>query len=420
MDVVLDFETASAADLKRVGADVYCAHPTTEVLCMTYKVGKFDAPRLWTPGDTDPLLTALVNDPTVLLIAHNARFERAVWQHHMVPLYGFSPLPAERWHDTMAVCAMKGLPLALDEVARFLNLRCLKDMSGSNVTVGMSRLNKRGFYDRSPATRLAAGRYCIRDVEAQAELHQRLGPLPPSEREIWLIDQQINDAGLYIDLEFVDSALSVVEQHSRPLFQEFKALTGGITPTQVAKYQQWLRAHGFYLPNLTKEAVAAVIGAIDPEDEDDSSAGEDPPPDRVADGNVRRTLEIRQLLGSASIKKLARMKECAGADGRVRGTFQYHAAGTGRWGGRLFQPQNFPRQGIQITDASGNRVTPKPEDCVAAITSRDTGGIEAAIGDPIRVVIQSLRHAIMAQPEPAGPMQVVLTCHDEIVCEVAE
>src|SRR3546814_15677188 len=30
-------------------------------------------------------------------------------------------------------------------------------------------------------------------------------------------------------------------------------------------------------------------------------------------------------------------------DGRIRGLLQYHGAGTGRWAGRLVQPQNFPR-----------------------------------------------------------------------------
>ena len=35
--------------------------------------------------------------------------------------------------------------------------------------------------------------------------------------------------------------------------------------------------------------------------------------------DVRRVLGIRQMLGSASIKKLARMRACTGADGRGRG-----------------------------------------------------------------------------------------------------
>ena len=37
-------------------------------------------------------------------------------------------------------------------------------------------------------------------------------------------------------------------------------------------------------------------------------------------------------------------------EGRIRGTLQYHAAATGRWGGRKVQPQNFPRPKLNHSD----------------------------------------------------------------------
>ena len=37
------------------------------------------------------------------------------------------------------------------------------------------------------------------------------------------------------------------------------------------------------------------------------------------------------------------MQACRCADDRARGLILYHGASTGRWSGKLIQPQNFPR-----------------------------------------------------------------------------
>lgn len=62
---------------------------------------------------------------------------------------------------------------------------------------------------------------------------------------------------------------------------------------------------------------------------------------------VRQVLEIRREYGRTSTAKL---KTLAGtlspADGRTRDYLTYHAAGTGRAGGRLIQPQNLPRDSV--------------------------------------------------------------------------
>ena len=54
----------------------------------------------------------------------------------------------------------------------------------------------------------------------------------------------------------------------------------------------------------------------------------------------------------SSTAKLVTMREKASSDGRLRNMHQYHAASTGRWGGRGVQPQNFfrGRPGITFED----------------------------------------------------------------------
>jgi DNA polymerase len=59
---------------------------------------------------------------------------------------------------------------------------------------------------------------------------------------------------------------------------------------------------------------------------------------------VRKVLAIRRQVGKSSTAKYESVLNVASPkDGRARGLLQYHAAGTGRWGGRLFQPQNLPK-----------------------------------------------------------------------------
>ncbi len=60
-------------------------------------------------------------------------------------------------------------------------------------------------------------------------------------------------------------------------------------------------------------------------------------------GDAKAVLKIRQSLAKASTAKYTAFLRQANSDGRVRGHLMYHAASTGRWGGKGVQPQNFPR-----------------------------------------------------------------------------
>ena len=108
---VLDFETASRADLQKIGAWKYGQDMSTFPLCLSIKVVTDKVPaftRCMSEKQLhalDPELMELANDPTVIFIAHNAGFEQAMWKFHMVPM-GYPELPPERWHDTMAVSGM--------------------------------------------------------------------------------------------------------------------------------------------------------------------------------------------------------------------------------------------------------------------------------------------------------------------------
>jgi DNA polymerase bacteriophage-type len=148
---LIDFETASAADLKKCGAYVYAEHPTTEILCLGYADGEghtnvIAADDLAFDSDCYAIFRDRVLDPDVMFVAHNAFFEKCIWRNIMVPVYGWPDIPNERWHDIMAVAAMKALPLKLERAAMALRLPQQKDTGGTKVTLSLSRTDKRGYY----------------------------------------------------------------------------------------------------------------------------------------------------------------------------------------------------------------------------------------------------------------------------------
>lgn len=390
----MTFETASACDLKKAGAWRYSEDITTEVLCLGYTLDGTN-PIVLRPEDLykrSPLRDA-AEDADCMFVAHNTAFEKAIWRNVMVPVYGWPDIPNERWHDTQAVCAMKGLPLKLERAAIALGLQAQKDMEGSHVTRSLSRPDKRGYFDRSAAKLERVYAYNKLDLVAETGLHKRIRGLGKDERNVWLLDQRINERGVRLDLEFVEAAQSIVDQATVPLAKEFHKLTGGIAPTQRDKFLGWLRTGGCNIPDLRKETIQEWLGQGD--EEEDSLAGDVEDGDQepvVLSGLHKRALEIRQTVGSASIKKLGAMRACVGLDGRARGLLQYHGAGPGRWAGRLLQPQNFPRPSLDAVDGKA----PEADALVQAICSKDAEFVNALYGEPINVVVSSLRHALLA------------------------
>lgn len=407
--VLLDFESASRCDLKKAGAWRYAEDVSTEILCLGYGVNG-GVPHVLKPNDLWPRgkLFDIVNDPDVLFVAHNVSFEKAVWRKIMVPDYGWPDIPNGRWHDTMAVCAYKSLPLKLDDVARVLRLAVQKDAEGSRLVVGMSKPNKRGELDHSPEKLARVYAYNETDIAAETGLHERLGYLPVPERNVWLLEQRMNERGIGIDLNFVRAAKKICDDAAKPDLAEFAGLTGGLKPGQTAKVIAWCGAQSIRLPNLQKATVAEVLSASEIGAEEESQEGADEEADQTTEDTendsqfylpyvddlplqVKRVLEIRQDLGSASIKKLDRMPLCTCFDGRARGLQQYHAATTGRFGGRILQPHNFPRGD---SGKSGEEV----DAIVADIMAGDYRSIAKKYGSPIRLISNSLRYAMIAAP----------------------
>lgn len=405
MFFVIDFETASASDLTKEGAWKYAENPTTEILCLGYSP---DGAGHWVrPADElsfeyhknlDTELYKAAMNPAVVFVAHSAQFEKAIWRNIMVKQYGWPNIPNSRWHDTQAVCAMKAVPIKLERAAMALRLSEQTGRNHRRIVTAPSKPRKDGSYDRSPETLGQVYSENAQDIRCEVELCNRVGGLQPSERNVWLLDQRINERGCLVDLDFVRSCQRIIDGATVPLVAKFRDITGGIAPTQRDKVVEWIRARGVDMPNLQKGTIDDLLGIESEEDDEDGDNDFNDTPLFDLPTDVRTALSIRRKVGSASIKKLAAIRNSACADGRVRGVVQYHGAGPGRWVGRLFQPQNFPRGSLKMDAGTDHESVPDVDLVYQALSTGDWQYVESLFGDCFETVISGLRHAIIAGP----------------------
>lgn len=394
--IYIDFETRSELDLKRVGAWKYSQHPSTEVLCMAYEIDSLptdifireEVNQIWNelkfPEDPEEYKDIFIKYISRFekLEAHNAFFEYAIWHNIMVPRYGWPVVPPDRWYCSAAKAAYHGLPRKLEEAALALSLDVQKDMEGSRLMKQMAKprpnWKKTGrgpkwFDDEKRLEKLYD--YCKKDVEVEYALSQALDDLPPAERKIWLLDQEINRRGVYCDIELAQSAVEIVKTLESDACAELYQLTGGdvSTPGQTTKILDWLVGENLGLPNMQAETVTDALKRDD------------------LTPSARRVLEIRQLHSKASTKKYTAMIDrAADEDQRIRDTLLYHGAHTGRWTGVGIQPQNFYKPDFDRVDIELL--------AIPAIQRQDVSELQYLFSSPVTPLSSALRSTLCAAP----------------------
>lgn len=376
----IDFETRSTVDLKKTGVHKYAEHKDTGVWCMAYAIEE-EPVKLWHPDLPAPKDLFEYMADGGLVMAHNAAFELVIWNILMRERFDWPTLPIKQVRCTMAMAMAMSLPGALANAAAAVNLDIGKDMEGKRLMMQMAKprkVNPDGsimwWDDITKKKRLFD--YCRQDVEVERKLEKRLLTLPPSEQEMWELDQTINGRGVNIDLIAVDRALELVDSEKIRLDSAMHKITKGELNTcnQVSALVSWCNERVDPIepvPSLAKADVAEVLSRPDL------------PPE------VRRALELRAEAAKASTAKLKAMVESASDDGQARGLFQYHGANTGRWAGRRIQLQNMPRPDFE------QDVLESFIDCILAGTDRDE--LEFIFGPLMNIISSALRGMIKAR-----------------------
>lgn len=333
--LAIDIETYSEVDLPKCGVYAYTDHPSFEILLFAYA---FDDEQTQIvdlkKGETLPqhVLQALMS-PEITKVAFNAAFERTCISKHL----GVHLSPVA-WHCTAVQSAMLALPLSLDGVGEVLNIERKKLKEGSDLVrffslpckpTASNGYRSRNLPQHAPDKWERFKAYCIRDVDAEREIRQKLQnyPIPAIELELYCLDQEINDRGIMVDPVLVKHAIECDQQYKDYTTQRAYELTGLENPNSPSQIRDWLAAQGIETETLDKKAVKALL----PE----------------AGGDVLEVLKLRLLMAKTSVKKYEAIERSICSDGRVHGLLQFYGANrTGRWAGRLVQVQNLPQNHI--------------------------------------------------------------------------
>ena len=349
--LAIDLETYSELDIKKVGLYKYAEN--SEILLFAYAFDDEPAKVIdIASGELLPfeVIEALQNEE-VMKVAYNAAFERVVLNHHY-PATGIGE--PSQWFCTMVQGFTLGLPGGLDKVGKALGIEEDKQKLATGkkliqyfskpcrpTKVNGGRTRNRPQHDTEKWAMFKE--YCRQDVEAERAIRRRLEkfyPIP-SERQLWALDQRINDNGVLLDNAVIDGALQIDMEMKYQLTNEVIKLTGVENPNSLPQITGWIRQKQPELKfdTFDKTARAELLKRDDllPE--------------------VRKVIELKNLLSKTSCKKYQAMRDMRCLDGRVHGMLQFYGASrTGRWAGRGVQLHNLPQNHLDDLDEARNTV----------------------------------------------------------------
>ena len=374
-----------------------------EVLLFAYAVD--DAvPQVWdvTTGAQMPAdLRAALRDADEVW-AHNSGFDRTVLRHAMPTICP----PVERWRDTMIQAFAHSLPGKLAVLSEILGVTAeeTKDKRGKQLVMLFCkpktfshkylRCDFNSPKEFKAAVAGAKAEWCGRasrqthpkewaefisyagsDILAMRAVHRKM-PMwnyAGFELDLWHLDQRINDRGVMTDVPLARAAIEAVDREQARLRAQIDDATLGAVDSATkrqALLDHMLEEHGFMLDDLKGSTIDRQL----------EIAGLDPA--------IRELLLIRQKASTSSTSKYAALLKSVSRDGRLRGLLQFNgAARTGRWAGRVWQPQNLPRpthkQSVIDTaiDDLKNGYADLVHDDVMAITSSCIRGCLVATDD---------------------------------------
>ena len=299
------------------------------------------------PGWRDKVDVALAAaDAAEAQVWQNSAFDRTVLRHAW-----HYDMPVEKVEDTMVQALAHGLPGSLDTLCSVLGVPV--DMSKHKEGKALVQLFckprpqnqkiRRATRQTHPLEWQRFLDYAGSDIVSMREVRKRLPkwnyPGNQRERDLWVLDQKINDRGVAVDLALAEAAVRATALAKKGLKHKTQELTGfdpetgqGLESTtkRDAFLKFLLAQYDVDLPDMQKGTLER----------------------RLADENlpdpVKELLRIRLMATVTSTTKYTALMRGTSSDGRLRGTLQFcGAARTGRWAGRLFQPQNLMRPSMK-------------------------------------------------------------------------
>lgn len=334
--LAIDIETYSDVSLPDCGVHRYAASEQFEILLFAYSLN--DEPTRiidLASGEKIPdKIMEYLTDDSVIKTAYNAAFERNCINR----FFGLSLKP-EGWRCTLVQASMLSLPLSLEGVGEALNLDKKKMSEGKDLI--------RYFCMPCKPTKANGGRtrnlpsdapekwelfktYCIRDVDVEKQIRNKLTkfPIPDREQELYCMDQRINDRGIMVDQKLIGHAVACDLLYKETVTKKAYEISGLENPNSVSQLKDWLNEKGIEVDSLAKAAVEELV--------------------ENTQGDVAEMMKLRLAMSKTSVKKYEAMERSVCPDGRVHGLLQFYGANrTGRWAGRLVQIHNLPQNHME-------------------------------------------------------------------------
>lgn len=374
----IDIETFSSNDIK-LGVHKYVDALDFEILLFAYAFNGDPVEVIdLKAGEKIPdHVISAMTDRDVLKTAFNANFEITCLRKIFPEL-----IVENQWECDSVLSLYNGLPLGLDAVGKALGLPQdkQKDARGKKLIQFFCKPceatkknggRTRNLPEHAPGEWEVFKEYNAQDVVTERAIREAAWiQITPTEYHLWLVDRAINDRGVYIDMELVESAIKASGEYSDKLMEKAKEITGLDNPNSVAQLKDWLKINGHPVASLDKESIAGLMS------------------DERLHPTIKKVLNIRQMLGKTSIKKYMAMKDSICQDGRAHDLFQFYGASrTGRWAGRNIQLQNLPRNYLSDLDEARSDVK-----------AGDTEWLEMMYDNVPDLLSQLIRTAIIPQP----------------------
>lgn len=339
--LIIDFETRSELDLKKVGIWRYVNHPSTRILCFAIKYeGRREI--FYDPDILPGWLFQALLDEDVEIHAHNAAVERLIMQIICAKRHGWPWVDTDRFRCSAARVSRMAIPRKLEKAAPALAVPVSKDMEGHRVMLRISKpLNHKKFrgqgfvYDDDPAKLKRVGEYCGVDVDVEGAIIDATFPMPEREEHYYQLTERINDRGVKVDVDLVKRLIWRANECTEDLNTRLQELTRGNVRalTEVAKLKTWVEEEtGVVLQTLRKEDMEGLL---------DEAGTYDFP------SHVIEALKIRQEGAKSSVSKLVAILNRVADDGRLRHAFVFNGASTGRYTSMGVQLQNLVRETLK-------------------------------------------------------------------------
>jgi DNA polymerase len=444
----IDFETRSACSIKDCGSWRYSLDPTTEVMCLAFRLPHWEHGRtaLWHPAFPH-LGVREANCPELmelkmwvlsggLVEAHNAWFERGIWTNVMVPRHGWFPIRHEQWRCSAAKCAAYSLPRKLETAVSALRLLVRKDMEGSKVMKKMAKPRKPKVAElkawaikrwelvglkaseiRVSPTMTETGQYHVEVEWGAGEVtakRAKAGPISPPGSGEGTLPLFWHESVELLERLWEYCRVDVLAEEG--LSEALRDLSP--LETRVYLMDQAINEHGFQIDgeavkaaleivdsiyvDLNRELVEITEGRVQKATQrekmkewfaDNGLILEDTQGATI-DGwlarqdlppKVLRCLQLVRSLGRTSTAKyVAALNWSDPATWRIHGGLLYHGANTGRWSGAGLQPHNFPRGAIKNMELAWE-----------ILKTRDVALIEMLYGDVMECLSHALRGLII-------------------------